>query len=95
VAALIVASIVFGCCHWLNSTYAVLGTLVGIYLGGLLILTDHLLVPIVAHAVYDFVAIVYMVRRPRRGTSETVEPPDPPPEDAKKRNEGPTEVGPP
>lgn len=59
---LAVASVVFGVCHWLNRTYAVLATAMGVYFGWLLIATGNLWTPIVAHAVYDFVAIVVLIR---------------------------------
>ena len=56
------ASVVFGVCHWLTHTYAVLAGLIGVYLGALLLLTGNVLAPIVAHGLYDFVALVYLVR---------------------------------
>ncbi|MFV1966117.1 MAG: lysostaphin resistance A-like protein [Pirellulaceae bacterium] len=59
---LLVASLMFGLCHLMTATYGVLATLVGLYLGLLLLLTDHLLAPITAHAVYDAVALVYLVK---------------------------------
>jgi len=76
ILALAVASIAFGICHWLDATYAILATGVGIYLGGLFLFTDDLIVPIIAHAVYDFVAILYLTR----GERET--PVSPPRDDA-------------
>lgn len=63
IVGLVVASIVFGFCHWLNATYAILTCFIGIYLGALLIVTGNLLVPIVAHGFYDFVALVYLRHR--------------------------------
>jgi len=57
------AAILFGACHWLTPTYALLATVVGIYLGLLYLWTDNLLAPLVAHAVYDFLALVYLTRR--------------------------------
>ena len=60
--AIAVASLLFGICHWVSRTYAVLATLVGIYLGCVWLATGNLLAPIVAHALYDFVALVYLVR---------------------------------
>lgn len=60
--ALATASVLFGVCHWLTRTYAVLAALVGVYLGALLLATDHLLAPMTAHALYDFLALVYLVR---------------------------------
>jgi membrane protease YdiL (CAAX protease family) len=59
---LTVGSVVFGLAHALTRTYALLATVVGVYLGMLFVLTGNLLAPITAHAVYDFVALVYLVR---------------------------------
>jgi membrane protease YdiL (CAAX protease family) len=60
--ALAVASILFGVCHWLSTTYAILAMLAGAYFGLLLILTGNLWTPIVAHAAYDLLALIYLVR---------------------------------
>ena len=60
--ALVVASLVFGVFHWLNTTYAVLAACAGIYFGMLLMATGSLWPPIVAHALYDFAALWYLVR---------------------------------
>ena len=82
--ALVVASILFGVCHWLSNTYAALATIMGIYLGGLFIATDNLIAPITTHALYDLVALVYFLkRRPtlsrastnESGGSTSIEPP--------------------
>jgi membrane protease YdiL (CAAX protease family) len=59
--ALVVGSLAFGVCHWLNREYALVATLIGFYLGLLLIVTGSLLAPIVAHALYDLVALWYLV----------------------------------
>jgi uncharacterized protein len=61
VVALVVASVLFGVCHWLNTTYAILAMLAGAYFGLLLLLTGNILAPIVAHAAYDFLALVYLI----------------------------------
>ncbi len=58
------AALLFGLLHAVTPTYAVLAALVGAYLGVLYRQTDNLLAPIVAHAVYDFVALVYLTRGP-------------------------------
>jgi uncharacterized protein len=63
--AVIVASAVFGLAHFLTPTYAALAALAGLYLGALFLLQGNLMVPIVAHALYDFVALLYLVRRYR------------------------------
>lgn len=57
---LVIASVLFGLAHLVTRTYAVLAGLVGLYLGGLFLAFDNLLVPIVVHALYDFVALVYL-----------------------------------
>ena len=66
VPAIVVASVVFGVCHWLNATYAVLAAVIGLYLGGLFLLTTDLVAPIVTHGLYDFVAILYLTRASTR-----------------------------
>jgi len=58
--ALLLASALFGVVHWLTGLYALLAGGVGLYLGGLYLLTGNLLVPIVVHALYDVVALVYL-----------------------------------
>ncbi|MGH7509544.1 MAG: lysostaphin resistance A-like protein [Gemmatimonadales bacterium] len=63
--ALVVSSVLFGLVHFVSRTYAVFATVVGLYLGGLFLLGDGLLAPIVTHALYDFVALIYVVRRYR------------------------------
>ena len=59
---LAIGSLVFGVCHWLNATYAVLAMLAGAYFGLWLARTGNILTPIVAHAAYDFLALVYLIR---------------------------------
>ncbi|MBN2218108.1 MAG: CPBP family intramembrane metalloprotease [Pirellulales bacterium] len=54
-------SLVFGLAHPISPAYSILTALIGLYLGWLWIATGNLLVPIVAHAVYDFAALVYLV----------------------------------
>jgi membrane protease YdiL (CAAX protease family) len=67
-AAWIGTSILFGLAHWITPLYALLAGLIGLYLGWLLLFSGNLLLPIVAHAGYDFLVLVYLVRirhRPR------------------------------
>jgi membrane protease YdiL (CAAX protease family) len=61
VAGLVVGSATFGVCHWLNREYALIASLIGVYLGLLLIVTGNLLAPIIAHALYDFFALWYLL----------------------------------
>ncbi|MFK7770416.1 MAG: lysostaphin resistance A-like protein [Mariniblastus sp.] len=57
-----IASLAFGLCHWVNWTYMVTTLVIGVFMGGLMIATNNWLVPAVAHALYDFVALVYIAR---------------------------------
>lgn len=69
--ALGLASVVFGVCHWITPTYAVLATLISIYLGGLFLWTENLTAPIVTHSLYDFIALVYLVKWKRQPSVES------------------------
>ena len=60
---LIAASIAFGLAHPISKPYVITATLVGIFLGGLFLMTGNLLAPVVAHATYDFCALAWLVRR--------------------------------
>ena len=62
VPALVVASVAFGLAHPISKQYIVAAAVVGFLLGELLILTGNLLAPIVAHALYDFCALVWFLR---------------------------------
>ncbi|HJT33931.1 MAG TPA: CPBP family intramembrane glutamic endopeptidase [Pirellulales bacterium] len=56
------AALLFGLCHALNLGYCLLATAIGAYLGWLERATGNLLAPIIAHAVYDFLALIYLIR---------------------------------
>jgi membrane protease YdiL (CAAX protease family) len=62
--ALLLASVLFGLLHAITLGYALLATLLGAYLGLVWVWTGNLLAPVVAHFLYDFVALVYLLRRP-------------------------------
>ena len=53
VIGLVVSSILFGAVHSITKAYVVISGLMGLYLGGLMLYWDNLLVPITAHAVYN------------------------------------------
>jgi len=65
-AAVVVVSLLFGLAHAMSLTYFVAATLIGLYFGWLTLAFDDLVAPIVAHALYDFVAILYVQRRMHR-----------------------------
>ena len=61
--AIIIAGALFGMLHYLSATYAVLATLMGCYLGFLFVGAGNIWVPIISHASYDFVALLYLTRQ--------------------------------
>ncbi len=65
VPALLVTSSLFGLVHPVTAAYAVMAGLIGLYLGVLAVWHDNLLVPMVVHALYDFVALTYLVHHHR------------------------------
>ncbi len=66
---LIGSSIAFGLVHPITRLYVFLAFVMVLYFGGLLLWTDNLLVPIVAHAAYDAVQLIMARRRPKLQTA--------------------------
>jgi uncharacterized protein len=62
IPALLVASAAFGLAHPISKEYIITAALIGVLLGGSLLLTNNLLTPIVAHALYDFCALTWFLR---------------------------------
>ena len=60
--ALGIVAVLFGAAHSVNLGYALLAGVIGLYLGWIWMLSDNLMVPMAAHAVYDFFALVYLVK---------------------------------
>lgn len=60
---LVGSAIAFGLVHPITKLYVVLATLMGIYFGGLLLISGNLLVPIAAHATYDAAQLILTARR--------------------------------
>lgn len=59
--ALVVTSLLFGLAHLVTISYALVAALMGLYLGWIATASDNLLVPIVAHALYDLWALTYLI----------------------------------
>jgi membrane protease YdiL (CAAX protease family) len=59
---ILLASLIFGLAHLITPTYALLAAVVGIYLGCLAYISGNVLDAIVVHGLYDFAALVYLVR---------------------------------
>ena len=55
--AWIASSVAFGFVHPVSKLYIAVTGLMGLYFGGLLLLTGNLLIPIVAHALYDAIQL--------------------------------------
>lgn len=62
---LLVASGLFGLGHAVSRGYAVLAAGMGVVLGLELQLTGSLATPIITHTLYDFLALLYLLRRHR------------------------------
>lgn len=69
---ILLSSVLFGLPHSITFTYALLATVMGAYLGCVWLYADHnLLVIVIAHALYDFIALVWLLRGP--GAAEALE----------------------
>ncbi len=75
VAGLVLASLLFGAAHALSKLYFLLATLIGVGFGWLALHYNDLVAPIVAHGVYDFVALLYISRVLRLRLSDDTGPP--------------------
>lgn len=60
--AVLIAAVLFGLCHFLNSAYALVTFVIGLYFGGLMWWSGTWIAPALAHAAYDFLALVYLTR---------------------------------
>jgi membrane protease YdiL (CAAX protease family) len=56
------ASLLFGLLHPITSTYVVLAGMMGAYLGIVWVVNGNLLTVIIAHGLYDFIALVILLR---------------------------------
>ncbi|MFW5926495.1 MAG: CPBP family intramembrane glutamic endopeptidase [Wenzhouxiangella sp.] len=66
VPAIVAASLLFGLAHAITPAYFVIATVMGAYLGAIYHLSDNLLIPVIVHALYDWIAIHFYIRRARR-----------------------------
>lgn len=60
---LLLASIAFGLAHCITPAYLVLATLMGLYMGLLYQWSGNLLLPVIVHALYDWIAIRHYQKR--------------------------------
>jgi membrane protease YdiL (CAAX protease family) len=66
--AVVISSLLFGLAHPISRAYVVIAMLLGLYLGALRMAGASLLVLIAAHALYDFVALAWLLRSMPPGT---------------------------
>lgn len=60
---ILIVSTIFGLAHYLSLTYAIYAFITGIYLGVINHLTRNLYVVMLIHGLYDFIALVILVRQ--------------------------------
>ncbi len=60
---ILIVSIIFGFAHYLSLTYAIYAFITGIYLGVIYHLTENLFVVMLIHGLYDFIALMILVRQ--------------------------------
>jgi uncharacterized protein len=74
VIGVVLASLLFGAAHALSRLYFVLATLIGLYLGWLVERYGELVTPMIAHALYDFLALVYLSKVGGRRGQDAIDP---------------------
>lgn len=57
--AILIPSILFGLMHNVNKIYMVIAGLISLYLGMVFVVSDNILAPIIAHTLYDIIALAY------------------------------------
>ena len=60
---ILIASGIFGFAHYLSPTYALYAGLTGVYLGAIYQISGNLYIVMAIHALYDFIALVYLVQK--------------------------------
>jgi len=60
---ILIASAIFGLFHYLSGTYAIYAGLTGLYLGVIYQVSGNLYIVMAIHALYDFIALVYLLRQ--------------------------------
>ena len=60
VVAVLITSTLFGLVHPLSISYFTFTMIIGVIMASLFLVTDNLLVPMVAHGIYDLAALIYV-----------------------------------
>jgi membrane protease YdiL (CAAX protease family) len=74
-AGVVLGGFLFGAAHALSRLYFLLATVIGVYLGWFVQSYGELVTPIVAHALYDFLALMYLSRLSRSHHRRWTDPP--------------------
>lgn len=62
--SLLIGGFFFALCHLITPAYFIIAWLISLYLGAIFIWSDNLLVPMLAHGVYDLIAIFVVMWQP-------------------------------
>ena len=65
-AGILIASTIFGFAHYLSPAYAIYAGVTGLYLGVIYQVSGNLFIVVTIHALYDFIALVYLVGRSKK-----------------------------
>ncbi len=65
-AGILLVNVLFSLLHPFSIAYLILAYLIGCYLSVLYVATENLLAPMVVHGLYDFIALVWMMRLRKR-----------------------------
>ena len=65
-AGVLLVNVLFSLLHPFSIAYLILAYLIGCYLSVLYVATENLLAPMVVHGLYDFIALVWMMRLRKR-----------------------------
>jgi uncharacterized protein len=68
IIGLAIASLLFGLAHALSKVYLLFAIAVGAFFGWMVLKYHDLVGPMVAHGIYDFLALTYLARSTTRGT---------------------------
>jgi membrane protease YdiL (CAAX protease family) len=74
VIGLIITGLLFGLAHALSKLYFLFAVVVGVFLGWLTLRYNDLVAPMVAHGLYDFLALTYLSRRKPESVDESSNP---------------------
>src|SRR6185503_17736961 len=75
VIGLMITSLLFGLAHALSKLYFLFAVAVGVFLGWITLKYNDLVAPMVAHGVYDFLALAYLSRRNAQPLSDEASDP--------------------